>query len=153
MNYPVNSFCSTFLNFIFPLVELYAIIYIGKEAIKMDKKREMSPYEKTCMQRIQQLISEYCGGSQQRFVERTGLCKASVSQYVNGRNVPSGINAEKIAQAFHVDSAWVMGYDTIPPGIDESDVYMTEAMKLYRSYMEAAPNIRAAVQSLLGTDE
>jgi len=121
----------------------------------MDKKKEMSPYEKLCMQRINNLITDYCGGSQQRFAERTGLCKASVSQYVNGRNVPSGTNAEKIANAFNVDPAWVMGYDVIPPGIDEpaSAVEHYEAMQLYQHYMDAAPNIRAAVRALLGSDE
>ena len=121
----------------------------------MDKKKEMSPYEKTCMQRINYLIANYCGGSQQRFVERTGLCKASVSQYVHGRNVPSGTNAEKIAAAFNVDPAWVMGFDVIPPGIDDpaSDVEHYEALQLYQKYMEAAPNIRAAVRALLASDE
>ena len=119
----------------------------------MIKKKELSPWEKTCMYRIRSLINDYCDGSQQRFVDKTGLNKGSVSQYVNGKNMPSESNAQKIAKAFNVSPEWIMGYDTIPPGIDESDEYMEEAMRLYRNYMEAAPNIRAAVQSLLGTDE
>ena len=116
----------------------------------MEKTKELSPYEKICMNRIRKLIDEYCAGSQQRFVERTGLNKGSVSQYVNGKNIPSESNARKIAEAFNVDIAWIMGYDAIPPGIDKAP--NDEAMQLYQKYMEAAPNIRAAVQALLGSD-
>ncbi len=60
-------------------------------------------------ERIQQLISEQCGGSQQVFAEKTGLTKGSVSQYVNGRNEPSKKTAAKIAEAFDVSAEWVLG--------------------------------------------
>lgn len=120
----------------------------------MEKTKELSPYEKICTSRIKELINEYCAGSQQRFAERTGLNKGSVSQYVNGKNIPSEANARKIAKAFKVDLAWVMGYDTIPPGIDEgvSAVEQYEAMQLYLNYMNAPANIQAAVRALLGSD-
>ena len=114
----------------------------------MDKKTEMSIYEKTCMQRIHQLIADYCGGSQQRFVEKTGLCKASVSQYVNGRNVPSGTNVNKIAEAFNVDPAWIMGYDVIPPGIEETELN-AEAREIYEQYQNLSPENKIAFRTLL----
>ena len=60
-------------------------------------------------ERIQQLISEQCGGSQQVFAEKTGLTKGSVSQYVNGRNEPSKKTAGKIAEVFGVSAEWVLG--------------------------------------------
>ena len=116
----------------------------------MKKTKELSPYEKICMNRIRKLIDEFCAGSQQRFVEKTGLNKGSVSQYVNGKNIPSESNARKIAEAFDVDIAWIMGYDAIPNGIIR--LPHEEAEKLYRRYMDAPPNIRAAVQALLGSD-
>lgn len=66
--------------------------------------------DQSARERIQQLIESECGGSQQEFGRRTGITKGSVSQYVNGRNVPSKSTAQKIAAAFSVDPAWVMGY-------------------------------------------
>lgn len=120
----------------------------------MNKKKELSQLEKTCMQRIRHLIDEYCGGSQQRFVERTGLNKGSVSQYVNGKNVPSGTNAEKIIKAFNVDPAWLMGFDVIPPGIEESyklDDYerMQEAMELFDRIQKLPKDKQIALQNYL----
>ena len=61
--------------------------------------------------RIIELIQEYCEGSQQRFVDKTGLNKGTVSLYVNGRRTPSNLAAQKIGQTFHVAPAWVMGFD------------------------------------------
>ena len=68
-------------------------------------------YENQSRLRIIQLIQEECGGSQQRFADRTGINKSSISQYVNGRNLPSSIRADQIAGAFKVNPAWVMGFD------------------------------------------
>lgn len=63
----------------------------------------------TVQERVQQLITEQCGGSQQVFADKTGLTKGSVSQYVNGRNEPSKNTAAKIAEAFGVTREWVLG--------------------------------------------
>ena len=113
----------------------------------MNKTKELSPWEKTCMRRIKQLIDVYCDGSQQRFVEKTGLNKGSVSQYVNGKNVPSGSNAQKIAEAFGVDPNWVMGYDIIPDGVDED--LNDEAKELYDQYCHLSPENQIAFRTLL----
>ena len=113
----------------------------------MNKTKELSPWEKTCMRRIKQLIDEYCDGSQQRFVEKTGLNKGSVSQYVNGKNVPSESNAQRIAEAFNVDASWVMGYDIIPPGVDED--LSAEAKELYEQYRNLSPENQIAFRTLL----
>lgn len=61
--------------------------------------------------RIIELIQEYCEGSQQQFVDKTGLTKGAVSQYVNGHRTPSNLAAQKIGRTFHVAPAWVMGFD------------------------------------------
>lgn len=78
----------------------------------MDKKMTLSQYEELSRARIKQLIDTYCNGSQQIFAERTGLNKASVSQYMNGKNTPSTKTAEKIAKAFSCDPEWVMGFSS-----------------------------------------
>ena len=115
----------------------------------MKKTKELSPYEKVIMQRIRKLIDEYCEGSQQRFVERTGLNKGSVSQYVNGNNTPSRANAEKIASAFNLDVSWVLGYDAIPDGIDLSDVDREKGNELLNLFENADPDVQAAVMTFL----
>lgn len=78
----------------------------------MEKKLTLSQYEELSRARIKQLIDAYCNGSQQVFAERTGLNKASVSQYMNGKNTPSTKTAEKIAKAFGCDPEWVMGFSS-----------------------------------------
>lgn len=116
----------------------------------MEKKNKLSPYENMIRQRLVQLIDDYCGGSQKRFVEKTGLNKGSVSQYVNGRNTPSYDTALKIAEAFHVDISWLLAYDVIPDGMDSEDINMTpEAKELIEMYESADPEIRKAVFLLL----
>lgn len=78
----------------------------------MEKKMTLSQYEQISRERIKYLIDTYCNGSQQTFAARTGLNKASVSQYMNGKNTPSTKTAEKIAAAFHCDPEWVMGFSS-----------------------------------------
>jgi transcriptional regulator with XRE-family HTH domain len=78
----------------------------------MEKKKTLSEYEEIARKRIKQLVDKYCNGSQQIFADRTGLNKASVSQYINGKNTPSTKTAEKIAAAFHCDPEWVMGFSS-----------------------------------------
>lgn len=77
----------------------------------MEKKNELTRYELQSMQRIKQLIQEFCDGSQQRFSEKTGVNKGSISQYLNSKNSPSESTAKKIAATFNISPAWVMGYD------------------------------------------
>lgn len=77
----------------------------------MEKKKDLTRYERQAKERIIFLIDKYCSGSQQRFADLTGINKASVSQYVNGKNTPSNLTAGKIAFAFNVNAPWVMGFD------------------------------------------
>lgn len=61
------------------------------------------------------------GLSQQELSDRTGVSKASISQYVNGAHVPSNISAGKMAKVLHVSPVWLMGFDV--PMIDEDEHY------------------------------
>lgn len=71
----------------------------------------VNKYSRQSMERVSQLIEERCGGSQQAFADKVGINKASVSQYVNGHNAPTNLTAGKIAKAFGINPAWVMGFD------------------------------------------
>ena len=109
----------------------------------MKKKKELTPYEKIKQQRLIQIITEYCGGSQQRFVERTGINKGSVSTYVRGQNVPSYDNILKISQAFDVEVEWLLACDVIPEGVD------SDAREFVDLFQSADPEIQNAVLTLL----
>lgn len=74
-------------------------------------KREPTEIEKNSQQRIIQLISQFCDGSQQAFADKVGIGKSSVSQYVNGTNFPTNVRAAQIANYFNVSPMWVMGFD------------------------------------------
>lgn len=77
----------------------------------MDRKSEPTKFETQARQRIRQLIDQYCNGSQQELANKTGVAKASISQYVNGKNIPSNITAKKLCAPFGVNPAWLMGFD------------------------------------------
>ncbi len=47
----------------------------------------------------------------QELADRSGLNKASISQYVNGTHAPSNISAGRMAAVLGVSPVWLMGYD------------------------------------------
>ena len=143
----------------------------------MKKNSELNEYEKRAMERMRQLMRDYCDNSQQRMVERTGVNKASISQYLNGKNVPSSLTATKIAKAFGVNPEWLMGFDapmrgsaTTPPvnlvskdlrkyvqmpDVQEDEVKpiniseIEKALDLYEKFKSAIPSVQNAIEVLL----
>lgn len=61
-------------------------------------------------QRIRQAMNIH-GFKQADLVERTGIGKASISNYLAGEYEPKQKNLYKIAHALNVNPAWLMGYD------------------------------------------
>lgn len=49
--------------------------------------------------------------SQTEFCERTKITKSALSNYLNGDRQPRQDQIDKIAQTFHVDPSWLMGYN------------------------------------------
>lgn len=68
--------------------------------------------------RIKQLISEL-NISQTEFCKKTGLAKSALSNYMNGDRQPRQDQIDKIAAAYNVNPAWLMGYD-VPKDISEN---------------------------------
>lgn len=60
--------------------------------------------------RIRQIL-DLRGMRAQDLSERSGVSKASISQYINGKNKPSRKSAEALAEVLDVDPLWLMGYD------------------------------------------
>ena len=77
---------------------------------------------KTSNERIKELLSIY-GISQTEFCKRTGLTKSAVSNYLNGVRLPRQDQLVKIADAFDVSPAWLMGYD-IPRKVTQETVQL-----------------------------
>lgn len=68
--------------------------------------------------RIKQLISEL-NISQTEFCKKTGLAKSALSNYMNGDRQPRQDQIDKIAAAYNVNPAWLMGYD-VPKDISNN---------------------------------
>lgn len=51
------------------------------------------------------------GISQQELAEKSGVSKASISQYVNGSHAPSNISSGKMGKVLNVEPMWLMGFD------------------------------------------
>lgn len=51
------------------------------------------------------------GIKQVELVEKTGISKSAISQYLSGAFVPKQKNTYKLADALNVDPAWLMGKD------------------------------------------
>ena len=110
-------------------------------------------YSMQSMERVRQLIDERCGGSQQVFADRVDINKASVSQYVNGHNAPTNITAGKIARAFDVNPAWVMGFD-VPMIVAEDNDDFRERMRseygaIFDLVDKADPDQRQQIEKIL----
>lgn len=61
-------------------------------------------------ERIQKLLDDF-EINQAEFCRRTGIKKASLSNYLSGKREPRQDAISKIADAFSVSPAWLMGYD------------------------------------------
>lgn len=60
--------------------------------------------------RLQIAISR-SGITAQELSNKSGVAKASISQYVNGSHKPSNISSGKMASILNVNPLWLMGFD------------------------------------------
>ena len=98
------------------------------------------------------------GWSQQEVADRAGLNKMTISQYENGKRKPSFEVIEALAEIFHVDMNYLLGYtDKIEkPAGDEADpaankflaVTLAE-IDLVEAYRHAGAETQAAIRAIL----
>lgn len=112
----------------------------------MERKSEPTSIEKKSRERILAIIAEFCEGSQQQLAEKTKIGKASISQYVNGKNVPSNITAAKLGRPFGINPAWIMGFDEPKYESDKQSAPQEEGGydALARQFFNAIPDSRKA---------
>ncbi len=83
---------------------------------------------------------------------KTGINKASISQYVNGNHCPSNDKAQLMADVLKVNPLWLMGFD-VP--MVESDNSSGERTKLYNDlicrYSKLDDNAKNLVDNLIET--
>lgn len=77
----------------------------------MEKSKKPTEFDIRSRERLNYIIAKYCNGSQQELSKRTGVGKASISQYVNGKNTPSNLTALALCTPFKINPAWLQGFD------------------------------------------
>lgn len=58
-----------------------------------------------------QLALSNANMNQQELADKSGVSKASISQYVNGSHAPSNISSGKMGKILNVEPMWLMGFD------------------------------------------
>lgn len=98
------------------------------------------------------------GWSQQEVADRLGVNKQTISQYERGIRKPLFDTAEQLADIFHVDLNYLMGFtDKIQkPAGDETDVdtnkYLAVTLaeiNLIEAYRHAGAETQAAIRAIL----
>lgn len=70
----------------------------------------------------------------QDLADKTGINKASISQYVNGSHCPSNYTATMMADVLRVDPIWLMGFE-VPMEKPEEKINDSEHLKKYREFI------------------
>lgn len=86
-----------------------------------------------CSYRLKQALKQ-TGMNQQELSEKSGVSKASISQYIHGRFAPSNVTACKLGDVLNVNPAWLMGFDV--PMLDVTKLSEVQLMKLYEFYFQ-----------------
>jgi len=87
----------------------------------------------------------------QTLADRSGVAKASISQYRHGRNIPNAHSARAMAAVLGVNPEWLMGF-----GDDNIEKYIVDAKlsdyeeRIIDAYRQASPDTQAAVCAVLG---
>ena len=71
--------------------------------------------KKTAMRLREALAKKQMSAAE--LAKRSGVSKASISQYYNGTHTPSNISSAKMAEVLDVNALWLMGFDLPKPEI------------------------------------
>lgn len=123
----------------------------------MARTNKLSPMEMKSVERIRWLVDSYCGGSQQVLAEKTGVSKASISQYLNYRNAPSNLTAGKLAEPWGINPAWLMGFDVKRKLYDDAEEDVDQFRQrmrdqygvLFDMYDGASPEDRKKIEEMV----
>lgn len=85
----------------------------------------------------------------QELADKSGVNKASISQYVNGKNKPSIENAMKMGKVLSVPPEWLMGYDFKELPIDNKDSLTDDEKDILIRYRNADEQTKLMVLRIL----
>lgn len=88
----------------------------------------------------------------QELADKSGVGKASISQYVNGSHVPGNISAKKLGKVLRVSPLWLMGFDvdmTETPTEKKQTVEYNHIIEKYRFIAEHSPEGSQVVDTVL----
>lgn len=75
----------------------------------------------------------------QELADKSGVSKASISQYVNGSHAPSNISSGKMAPILNVNPLWLMGFD-VPmnelPTMPHTDLKKSDLTANYNLHLQ-----------------
>lgn len=99
-------------------------------------------------------LMKITGDTQNDIARKSNIPKSSISHYVNGVREPRQDKLSRISDAYNINPAWLMGFD-VPmeletKKINEEKEINVKALELYETYKNATPQIRNAIDSLLG---
>ena len=60
--------------------------------------------------RLQELLN-VTGDNQNEMAKKTKIAKSTISRYLNGERIPKQDKISIISDAYHINPAWLMGYD------------------------------------------
>ena len=99
--------------------------------------------------RIAELLN-YLQISQTEFCNKTGIQKSALSNYLNGDREPRQPQLAKIADAFGVDPAWLMGYEVPMFRILNTKPNFTDAeIQIIRDFRDADEVTQQSILRLL----
>ena len=90
------------------------------------------------------------GMKAQELADKTGINKASISQYVNGNHCPSNDTAKSMADVLRVNPLWLMGFD-VPMEIEviPTEHEMPEHLKRYYEYFKRYASLQDSDKTLV----
>lgn len=88
----------------------------------------MNEQKEPCNKRIKRAL-ELRNMKQADLVEKTGIGKSAISQYLSGKYVPKQTATHLIAKALNVSEAWLMGYDVPIERVEEVKTVVTKEEK------------------------
>lgn len=77
--------------------------------------------------RIKELLNE-SGDNMSEMARKSGISKSTLSRFINGLRTPNQESVDRIAKAYHVSPAWLMGYE-----VEINGKVTNEIISLYES--------------------
>lgn len=84
----------------------------------------------------------------QELADKSGVSKASISQYVNGSHAPSNISSGKMGKVLNVEPMWLMGFD-VEMRKEISSESASEDMELLKKFSLLNRRDKKVVMSLM----